>query len=149
MASDTSEPDAETQIRGRIDDWLNALHDKDIDRVMARYASAILVCNLAPPLRRSGMQALKQSLEDWFPTWEGPIGFEPRDLQITAGDDIAYCHGLKRISGRKTDGEEPDVWTRATLCFRKIDGEWRITHEHESVPFYMDGSGRAAVDLKP
>jgi PhnB protein len=88
-------------------------------------------------------------LQDWFPTWEGPIGFELRDLQITAGDDIAYCHALKRISGRKTDGEEPDVWTRATLCFRKIDGEWRITHEHESVPFYMDGSYRAAVDLKP
>jgi ketosteroid isomerase-like protein len=36
-----------------------------------------------------------------------------------------------------------------TLCFRKIDGEWRITHEHESVPFYMDGSVRAAVDLEP
>ena len=95
------------------------------------------------------MQALRQFLEDCFPTWQGPIGFELRDLQITAGDDIAYCHGLKRISGRKTDGEEPDAWTRATLCFRKIDSEWRITHEHESVPFYMDGSDRAAVDLKP
>jgi PhnB protein len=149
MASDTSEPDAETQICERIDDWLNALRAKDIDRVMAHYASAILVCDLAPPLRRSGMQALRQFLEDWFPTWQGPIGFELRDLQITSGDDIAYCHGLKRISGRKTDGEEPDLWIRATLCFRKIDGEWKITHWHESVPFYMDGSDRAAVDLKP
>jgi len=24
-----------------------------------------------------------------------------------------------------------------------------VTHEHVSVPFYMDGSCRAAVDLKP
>ena len=24
-----------------------------------------------------------------------------------------------------------------------------IVHEHESVPFYMDGSFRAAIDLKP
>jgi len=24
-----------------------------------------------------------------------------------------------------------------------------VTHEHVSVPFYMDGSYRAAVDLKP
>jgi hypothetical protein len=24
-----------------------------------------------------------------------------------------------------------------------------VTHEHMSVPFYMDGSYRAAVDLKP
>jgi ketosteroid isomerase-like protein len=149
MRTEISEVTAEAQIRGRTDDWLKALHDKDIDRVMAHYASGILVCDLAPPLRRIGSQALKQSLEEWFRTWEGPIGFEIRDLLITAGVDIAYCHGLKRISGRKTDGEEPEVWTRVTLCFRKIDGEWRITHEHESVPFYMDGSVRAAVDLEP
>ena len=25
----------------------------------------------------------------------------------------------------------------------------RIVHEHQSVPYYMDGSVRAAVDLKP
>jgi SnoaL-like domain len=38
---------------------------------------------------------------------------------------------------------------RQTLSFRKIDGEWKIAHEHASVPFYMDGSFRAAIDLKP
>lgn len=31
----------------------------------------------------------------------------------------------------------------------KSDGAWRIAHRHESVPFYMDGSNRAAVDLTP
>jgi ketosteroid isomerase-like protein len=35
------------------------------------------------------------------------------------------------------------------LGFRKIDGKWAIAHEHSSVPFYMDGSYKAAVDLKP
>jgi PhnB protein len=38
---------------------------------------------------------------------------------------------------------------RATVGLRKIDGKWSIVHEHLSVPFYMDGSYRAAVDLKP
>ncbi len=47
------------------------------------------------------------------------------------------------------DGEKVDMWLRETLCFRKIDGKWKITHEHESVPFCMDGSFKAAVDLKP
>jgi ketosteroid isomerase-like protein len=39
--------------------------------------------------------------------------------------------------------------TRSTVCFRKIAGEWMVVHEHSSVPFYMDGSYRAAVDLQP
>ena len=72
-----------------------------------------------------------------------------RDLNITAGDDVAFCHSLIRLSGTTTDGEKADVWFRLTLCLRKIGGEWQITHRRESVPFYMDGSYRAAVDLRP
>jgi PhnB protein len=33
------------------------------------------------------------------------------------------------------------------MGLRQIDGHWRITHEHESVPFKMDGSFQAAFDL--
>jgi SnoaL-like domain len=40
------------------------------------------------------------------------------------------------------------MWQRSTVCLRKIDGEWTVTHQHSSVPF--DGqSGRASLDLKP
>jgi ketosteroid isomerase-like protein len=38
---------------------------------------------------------------------------------------------------------------RQTLGFRKVAGTWKIAHEHTSVPFYMDGSDTAAVDLEP
>jgi ketosteroid isomerase-like protein len=38
---------------------------------------------------------------------------------------------------------------RATLCFRREGDEWKIAHAHTSVPFHMDGSFRAAVDLTP
>lgn len=56
---------------------------------------------------------------------------------------------MQRISGQRTNSEDTDIWVRETIGLRKIDGRWLITHEHESVPFYMDGSNRAAVDLKP
>jgi ketosteroid isomerase-like protein len=38
---------------------------------------------------------------------------------------------------------------RSTLCFRREGGAWKIAHAHTSVPFHMDGSFRAAVDLEP
>jgi PhnB protein len=79
----------------------------------------------------------------------GPVGYEVHDLQVTAGDDIAFSRSFNRITGKRTDGEDTDVWVRATVCYRRIQGRWIITHEHVSVPFYMDGSFRAAVDLKP
>jgi hypothetical protein len=33
------------------------------------------------------------------------------------------------------------------MCLRRVDGRWRIVHDHSSVPFYLDGSYRAAVEL--
>ena len=53
------------------------------------------------------------------------------------------------MSSHGEGNPETDVWFRHTIGLRKIDGRWKIVHSHESVPFYMDGSDKAAVDLKP
>jgi uncharacterized protein (TIGR02246 family) len=139
----------ESQIRGVINAWVEAVRAKDAERVVSHYAADIVAFDLAPPLEYAGADALRKSLEAWFPTFRGAVGYEVRDLSITTGDDVAFCRSLNRISGTRTDGEETDVWVRATVGLRKIDGEWKVAHEHSSVPFYMDGSYRAAVDLKP
>jgi PhnB protein len=49
----------------------------------------------------------------------------------------------------RTDGGREDLWFRSTVGLRRTTAGWQITQEHESTPFYMDGSGRAATDLKP
>ena len=87
-------------------------------------------------------------MQKWFDTWNGPIGYEFRDLRIIAGVDVAFCTCLNRMTGTQDRGKA-DLWFRHTIGFRKIDGTWKIVHMHESVPFLMDGSDKAAVDLKP
>jgi ketosteroid isomerase-like protein len=80
--------------------------------------------DLAPPLISTGADA--NGLQAWFSTWQGPLGYEIRDLNVRAGQDVASCHSLIRLSGTKSDGEKVDVWFRLTLGFSKIGGEWRI-----------------------
>jgi glycolate oxidase iron-sulfur subunit len=80
---------------------------------------------------------------------QGPIDSEIRDLQITYGNEIAFGLSLNHLTDTETSGEKVGLWYRETLCFRNRDERWRIVDQHESVPFYMDGSGRAALDLKP
>ena len=46
------------------------------------------------------------------------------------------------MTGTKIDGEK-------TVVFRKEGGAWKVMQVHSSVPFYMDGSLTAAVDLEP
>jgi PhnB protein len=138
---------AEARIRALVDSWATVIRAKDVDGVLGHHAADAVTFDLAPPLLSTGADAA--GLQAWFATWTGPIGYEIRDLTITAGADVAFCHGLNRLSGIKNDGEKVAMWFRQTLCWRRIAGEWRIAHQHESVPFYMDGSYRAAVDLKP
>jgi ketosteroid isomerase-like protein len=52
------------------------------------------------------------------------------------------------MSGPSTDRQETDAWVRQMLCLRRVAGAWKIAHEHISVPLYMDGSNKAALDLK-
>lgn len=130
-----------------IDSWAQAMRVKDAAGVAAHQAQDLVQFDFAPPLQTVGINP--KGLQDWFATWRGKIGYEIADLHITANDDIAFCHALIHLSGSRTDGSESDVWFRNTLCLRKIDSVWKIVHGHESVPMHMDGSFRAAIDLKP
>jgi uncharacterized protein (TIGR02246 family) len=139
----------EAEIRNLMDTWAKALHAKDVDCIMPVYAPDVRVFDLAPPLERKGAAAHRENFAEWFKTFRGPIGSDLRDVAIVAGNDVAFCHGLNRISGTKTSGEDTSVWVRITVGFRKVGGAWKVSHEHVSVPFYMDGSIKAAVDLAP
>ncbi len=149
MTSRHTKANDEAQIREIIEDWASALRAKNVDGVMSHYAPDLVQFDMAPPLRYAGRDVHEKGLKEWFSSWKGPIGYEIRDLAVTAGENAAFCHSLNRMSGTRTNGEKTDVWFRYTLCFRNIGGEWKIAHAHESVPFYMDGSYKAAVDLKP
>jgi uncharacterized protein (TIGR02246 family) len=139
----------EAPIRELVHAWAAALRAKDVDHVLAHYAEDVVSFDLVPPPQCQGGEALKKSLAAWFPTFLGPIGFELRDLRIMADDAVAVCRSLNRISGTRTRGDQTDLWVRVTLVWRRVAGRWLISHEHASVPFYVDRSNRAAIDRKP
>jgi PhnB protein len=137
----------ETQIREILSDYAKALYAKDAPRTARNLSDDFVAFSLAPPLAHKGSDIA--GTKAWFDTWKGPIGWENRDVKIEASGGVAFATSLGHITGTKTTGEEIDLWTRCTDCFRKTGGEWKLVNAHSSVPFYMDGSYKAAVDLKP
>ena len=58
----------------------------------------------------------------------------------------SFCYGLTHLTeryGPRARGSVVPFHRRAPTD----GGGWQITHEHESTPFYWDGSDRAATDL--
>jgi uncharacterized protein (TIGR02246 family) len=140
--------DTEEQIRSLMDDWVRAVRAKDADWLISHHAPDVMMFDVVNPLRYAGADATRTRVEKWFSSFQGPIGFELRDLTIAADDAVAFCHSLNQVKGTKTDGTALEMWWRATVCFRRSAGTWVVTHAHSSVPFDMV-SGKASLDLQP
>jgi ketosteroid isomerase-like protein len=139
------------QIRQLLAERAAAMRSGDADALVAPFTADAVKFDLAPPLQHVGPEVRDtDGLRAWFATFDGPVHYEITELAVTAGDDVAYCHSLNRMGATPVGSPEGfEMWFRATVGLRKVDGSWRITHEHTSTPFYMDGSFLAATDLKP
>lgn len=138
----------EKAIRDLMAGMTQALRDRDAEALRALYADDAVTYDLAPPLQTRAADTYIDGVRKWFNDWRTPIELETRDVKLHVGDDVAFSTGLSHMRGTKVDGEV-DIWSRATFGYRKIGGSWKIVHEHSSVPFYMDGSMKASIDLKP
>lgn len=148
MANENSKAASEAEIRRLIEDRAEAVRAKDVDALMAHVAPDVVSFDVVNPLQYTGADAVRRRAEEWFSSFRGGIGHEVRDLSISAGDEVAHCYSLSRVSGTTKDGAALDMWIRATVCLRKVEGKWLITHQHSSVPFDVE-SGKASLDLKP
>ena len=139
---------AEADIRRRIDELVEVVRAADLERVMSIYAPDLVTFDIVPPLQKVGAAGKRKNWMDVFATYHRPLDYEIRDLSITVGGDVALGHSLNRISGALKNGTKVDQWLRWTACFRKLDGNWLIVHDHVSVPTDF-ATGKALLNLSP
>ena len=139
----------EHAIRDLIATREAAMRAGDAALLTSQYTADLVQFSLAPPLQQAGPD--ENGLRNWFAGFGGTVDYEIRDLRVTIGGDVAFCTSLNRLSATPAAGgaDRFTLWFRSTLGLRRIEGRWRITHEHQSTPFYMDGSFAAALDLTP
>jgi uncharacterized protein (TIGR02246 family) len=133
---------SERQVRDLLETRTQAFEHRDAATAAGAYdPDLVLFDAVGPYVRRNEHPATR--LENWIASYDTPIGHEIRDLEIFTEGDLAFCHFLVRISGTMKNGTEVGMWVRATSCLRRREGQWRIVHEHASVPF--DGNSGMAI----
>ena len=148
----TDRAGTEADIRGLLAEHSAAHAARDAEAVMARYLPEAVAYTLAPPLRQGPgtPYGTVEGLQAWFATFDGPVDVSYRDLEVTVDGSVGYAHTLTRMTATPAGAVEPfSFWFRSTFGVRHVAGEWRIAHRHESTPFHMDGSFRAATELQP
>ena len=139
---------AEQELRELVEERVAAVRTKDPTPLADRQDPDIVIFDVLPPLYSRGGGAVVEKTRAWFDSYAGDIGYEVHDLRVTADGDVGFCSFLYHVNGTLTGGDDVDMWVRATLCCRRRDGRWLITHDHESVPF-DPASGQALISLAP
>lgn len=141
---------SDDEIRNLLAQWQAAFRARDVNAIMSVYApgEAVVAFDIVPPLGKTGRDAYRRNYEEFFAMFSGPLEVELRQVRIVASAEVAFLHCLERMSGTLQGGERFDVWLRVTSGLTRIDGAWRILHDHVSVPIRFE-TGAAALDLTP
>ena len=144
----TTSSRATDEITALYDGWVAAIRQKDLAGALSHYSPDVVAFDLIDPLQYVGVGALRKRLQEWFASFRSPLGYEVRDVEVSAGEEVAFSHSMNHVQATTNDGKSIDMWWRATLCYRRQGNAWLVTHSHTSVPFDMKTT-MASLTLKP
>lgn len=124
----------ETQIRDVLTEWHAAFCRKDADALCALYAPDAVLFDAIPPFS-AGPEGMRGKLVGCFPYFPDGFAIETRDLTVRVGGDVAATHCLWRFTDLPPGHPAGRHWLRSSTVLQKIDGRWRIIHDHCSAPF--------------
>jgi len=124
----------EAQIRALIEQWSKAVRDENRAAIGADHDADILMFDVPPPFLSRGLNAYMATWETFFASAEKPVSFAFHDVEVTCGAHVAFATAVGRCVNIDTNGKREPLEFRLTMGLRKIDGKWRVMHEHHSLP---------------
>jgi uncharacterized protein (TIGR02246 family) len=127
---------AESEIKALIEAWADAVRRHDLPAILAHHDEEIVMFDVPPPLQSRGLAEYRKTWDLFFAYHKPRQAFDVEELQICVGDTVAFAVAIMRCGSATVDGPpEPGGFQfRLTIGLRKVDGAWRIQHEHHSVP---------------
>ena len=129
---------AETEIRALIDRWTDAVRRHDKAAILADHCPEMVRFDVPPPLQVAGIDAYRNTWDFFFQYHKPGDAFDVQEMEIVAGDDVAFAYALMRCGGMEEISDSGHLDFRLTVGLRKIGGSWIVIHEHHSIPALCD-----------
>lgn len=126
--------DDKTEILEAMARWRRALEAKDVEGLTADYAPDAVLFDAIPPYKVVGVENIRKAWEQCLPHMP-EFRAEHRDVVIHLGEDMAVVHAMHRFNPVQADHPCGRNWIRVTVTYRKMEGAWKVIHEHVSMPF--------------
>jgi uncharacterized protein (TIGR02246 family) len=117
-----------------FDQWCAAVRRRDYDGILENHSADMLMFDVPPPFQSEGLDNYRKTWDLFFGCAADSPTFEFSDIRITAGADVAFVTAHGHCYSPDESGKPSPLDFRLTMGLRRISGEWRIVHEHHSVP---------------
>jgi ketosteroid isomerase-like protein len=126
----------EARIRTLLEGWADAVRRHDVPAILAHHEPDMVMFDLPPPLQCKGITEYEQTWGLLFRHHKPGVAFDFEELAVTAGEDVAFAVAIMRCGPNSSSNpaDNDGFLFRLTVGLRKAAGEWRIAHEHHSVP---------------
>lgn len=134
-----------------LDHYKDSVYKQDINEFMKLYDTNVHVFDSWNTWEVNGISNWESIISDWFSNLrrdKSTIVVSYKDLVIEEGETIASIHTAIRYSELNSHQIEfRHLTNRFTIVLRKNDTDWKIFHEHSSLPIHSE-SGLGLFDLK-
>jgi uncharacterized protein (TIGR02246 family) len=123
------------EITDLIRAWVSAVRASELEGVLSAHAEDIVMFDVPPP--DDGVRGIDAYRETWPPFFgwlRSGASFDIVELDVTAGDDVAYAWALLRCGTEDEFRKDPHNRLRLTIGLRRDGGRWVVSHEHHSFP---------------
>lgn len=135
------------ELHAVLESWRSAVRASDLAGITAHYSRDILAFDAAKQLQFRGLEAYGRHWQECLRMYTQDT-FDIHQLSFESSGDIAFGHYLAYCGGTGEDGVHNAAWSRVTVCLRREAGQWKIVHEHFSIPFDL-ATGKALFDARP
>ncbi|TWU19879.1 YybH family protein [Allorhodopirellula heiligendammensis] len=125
----------EAEIRRLMKEWSAALEAKDVDALTKDYDPNAVLFDACPPYKTIGVAGIKQVWQNCLPYFPETFKSEHRDVQVHVDGNTAFVYGVHHFVPTPADHPCGMTWMRISVGYRRIAGEWKVVHEHVSIPF--------------
>lgn len=124
-------------IRDVLLNWAENTRLDNKESILKNHDENVLIYDVLAPMLYQNAASYRASWDEWQPQTQGESIFKIQDLKITADTNVAFAHCLILCGGELQNGERFEDLVRGTFCFRLIESNWKIVHQHISKPLEM------------
>jgi len=133
--ADKSSPKStnEDQVRELVENWAQAVRNKDIEKILAHHSDNIVMFDVPKPFVSIGMDAYRKTWDTFFALTKLGV-FDIQELDVIADENVAFCFATMKCADKSNSEDFVELDFRLTIGLQKTNNNWTIVHEHHSIP---------------